>query len=389
MPFEDEIAALNQAYFFREFTYSNTTFRTRGESDTESEVELADSLLWLGNDLVVYQLKERQAPANTTPEQESAWFNRKVLGKGTKQVRDTLRYLESEASIPLENHRGHQFNLSRSSIEDIHKLVVFKPHPALPAELAQKRFHESSTAGIIHLIYTADYLGIIKTLLTPAEFMDYLAHRERLVVRWGDHVNSLPEQALVGHYIAEEMDVRPEIAHARELEMIEHRIDEWDVSGIITRYADRIIATDNPTDYYRIVTVLAQMRRDELKEFKTRFALSLQRARANEFALPYRVAFPRLDCGFVFVPLTDDVISHRRTALLNFTMAHKYDQRLQRCIGLTFAPDGDEHYTVEWCLMDYPWEFDEEIEQRLVDSNPFREVRSVRSERYSRRQRQE
>jgi hypothetical protein len=119
VPFEDEIAALNQAYFFREFTYSNTTFRTRGESDTESEVELADSLLWLGRDLVVYQLKERQAPANTTPEQESAWFNRKVLGKGTKQVRDTLRYLESGASIPLENHRGHQFNLSRSSIEYI------------------------------------------------------------------------------------------------------------------------------------------------------------------------------------------------------------------------------------------------------------------------------
>ena len=147
MPFEDEIAALNQAYFFREFTYSNTTFRTRGESDTESEVELADSLLWLENDLVVYQLKERQAPANTTPEQESAWFNRRVLGKGTKQVRDTLRYLESEASIPLENHRGHQFNLSGSSIEGIHKLVVFKPHATLPAELAQKGFTRAALRG--------------------------------------------------------------------------------------------------------------------------------------------------------------------------------------------------------------------------------------------------
>lgn len=333
MLFEDEIAALNQAYFFREFTYSSTTFRTRGEADSESEVELADSLLWLGNELVVYQLKERQAPANTTPEQESAWFNRKVLGKGTKQVRDTLRYLESEASIPLENHRGHHFNLSRSAIEEIHKLVVFKPHPALPAELAQKKFHESSTAGIIHLIYTGDYLGIIKTLLTPAEFMDYLAHRERLIVRWGEYLNSLPEQALVGHYIGGEMDVKPEIAHARELEMIEHRIDEWDLSGIITRYADRIIYADKPTDYYQIVTVLARMRRDELKEVKMRFALSLQNARANEFTLPYRVAFPRLDCGFVFVPLTNDVIAYRRTALLNFTMAHKYDQRLQRCIG--------------------------------------------------------
>jgi hypothetical protein len=389
VPFEDEIASLNQAYFFREFTYSNTTFRRRGESDTENEVELADSLLWLGNDLVIYQLKEREAPANTTPDQESSWFNRKVLGKGTKQVRDTLRYLESEASISLENHRGHRFNLSRSSIENIHKVVVFKPDPALPGELARKRFHESSTAGIIHLIHTTDYLAIIKILLTPVDFMDYLAHRERVIARWGDHVNSLPEQALVGHYIAEEMDVRPEIAHARELEVIEHRIDEWDLSGIIARYGDRIINTDNPTDYYRIVTLLAQMRRDELKEFKTRFVLSLQKARTNEFTHPYRVAFPRLDCGVVFVPLTDDLIPHRRVALLNLTMAHKYDQRLQRCIGLTFAPDGDEHYTVEWCLMDHPWEFDQRIEQRLVNDNPFRGMRSVKSRRYSRGERPE
>jgi hypothetical protein len=106
VPFEDEITTRNQAHFFQEFTYSNTTFRTRGESDTESEVELADSLLWLGNDLVVYQLKERQAPANTTPEQESAWFNRKVLGKGMKQVRDTLRYLGQSPASRLRTIAG-------------------------------------------------------------------------------------------------------------------------------------------------------------------------------------------------------------------------------------------------------------------------------------------
>jgi hypothetical protein len=42
--FEDEIAALNQAYIVREFTYSNTTFRTRRESDIEKELELADDV---------------------------------------------------------------------------------------------------------------------------------------------------------------------------------------------------------------------------------------------------------------------------------------------------------------------------------------------------------
>ena len=48
--------------------------------------------------------------------------------------------------------------------------------------------------------------------------------------------------------------------------------------------------------------------------------------------------------------------------------------------------------TTESCLLNKnrnPNLSREEIEQRLADNNPFREVRSVRSERYSRRQRQE
>jgi hypothetical protein len=106
--FEDDISALNYAYFFREFTYSTARFRTRRDSDADDEVELADSLLSLGNELVVNQLKERQPQPNTTSGQERAWFERKVLRKGTKQVRDTLRYLQSEPSIALENHRGHR-----------------------------------------------------------------------------------------------------------------------------------------------------------------------------------------------------------------------------------------------------------------------------------------
>jgi hypothetical protein len=382
--FEDDISALNQAYFFREFTYSNAKFRISSDSGV-GEVELADGLLWVGTGLVVYQLKEREQQPNTTSGQERAWFERKVLRKGTKQVRDTLQYLQSEPIIALENHRGHRFEVRSASIENIHKLIVFNPAPELPLELARKNFHLSGTAGTIHLIQAADYLGIIRTLLTPAEFMDYLAHRERLIVSWGESLNALPEQALVGHYIGADPAAQPEASHADELSKIDHQIEQWDVSGIIGRYGDRIVTTTGPIHHYQILTVLAQLRRDELKEFKSRYVLSLQKARANEFARPYRFALPRLDCGFVFVPLTLDAIPHRRTALLNLTMAHKYDQRLQRCIGATFAPDGDEHYTVEWCLMDHPWEFDTELEQALTANNPFREVRSVKTERYARR----
>jgi hypothetical protein len=50
VPFEDDISAMNRAYFFRDFTYSSTKFRATGDSSA-GEVELADSLLCVGTDL--------------------------------------------------------------------------------------------------------------------------------------------------------------------------------------------------------------------------------------------------------------------------------------------------------------------------------------------------
>lgn len=93
MSFEDDISALNQAYFFREFTYSNAKFRISSDFGV-GEVELADGLLWVDTGLVVYQLKEREQQPNTTSGHERAWF----------EVRN-------------------------ASIENIHKLIVFNPAP--------------------------------------------------------------------------------------------------------------------------------------------------------------------------------------------------------------------------------------------------------------------
>lgn len=379
MTFEEEIASINRAYFFREFTYSNTTF----SPPLQSEVELADSLIWIEDELVIFQLKERENQEDTTEEQEARWFERKVLGKATKQVRDTLKYIDEHDNITLENHRSHQFTVESSVISNIHKLVVFRPDPALSDSLVNKKYHESRTAGIIHMIPADDYVGIIQTLITPAEVMDYLSYRKSLITRWGEHLNSLPEQALVGHYIGGEKNERPELTHTRYLEEINENVAEWDITGIMHLYADRITdAGEQPTDYYKIVVNLARLSRNDLKFFKERYGLSKEKAMANEFVQPYRFACPELDIGFVFIPLTSEHIPNQRNALTNLTTAHKYDQRLTRCIGMTFSKYDQEQYDVGWCLMDEPWQYDEEIESFLNESYPFREVRTVRVSRY-------
>ena len=370
MSFEDQLANLNQWHFFREFTYSRATFRP----EPSRELELADAIIWIADLLFVYQLKERHASVSTTPEAEQKWFEKKVLKKASRQVRDTLAYLDA-GPITIENGRGHTLDLDIRSIATLHKLIVYLPHPALPEICRQIKYHRSNTAGFIHIIQAADYLGIVKTLLTPSEVEDYLAFREELIDKWEAETAVIPEPAMVGQYLIGKLTSEPSLGFIEHLNQLEHQTNEWDISGIISKFPDRVTTENAPTDYYAIVRELALLNRNQLREFKKRFQLALDKAKADEFTLPYRMACPDRECGFVFITVTKDVLAYRRNGLINFTLAHKYDQRLPKCIGLSIADDTDRWFTAEWYYAEFPWQPDPELEQRLRENSPFREVK--------------
>jgi len=377
--FADELAALNEWHFFREFVYSRTTFRPV----PEQEVELADNLVCLGDILIAYQLKQREDVAGSDATKEKRWFNNKVLGKATRQIRDTDKYLRDHESIELQNARKHRSQVTFSSIRQFHKLIVYLPADELPAECRAIKHHRSTTVGVIHVISGHDYLGIVRTLLTPAEVADYLSFREALISRWPDDILSVPEAAVVGQYLSGDFGDRPSVKYIDYVGRLEHHADEWDMSGIIAKFPDRVTTDNGPTDYYPIVRELSLLKRDELRQFKQRFQISLEKARADEFARPYRMAVPRTGCGFVFVPVTKDLLPRRRVGLVNLTLAHKYDQRLSKCIGVSIADDVKPWFTVEWCYMESLWEEDRELDQWLKSSNPFREVKHVVSPTYA------
>lgn len=379
MSFQEDIAKLNEFYFFREFTFSKNEFPP---TPTE-EVELADNVIWLDNLVNIYQIKERQAPSNTSPEKEQRWFEQKVLGKATKQIRDTLNYLQNYKDIQLPNHRGDFFNVTVPSLESVHKLVLYKAHEALPESCRKQKHYKSKTAGLIHLIPANDYLGILRTLLTPAEVSDYLAFREELITHWEEDVLNLPEQALVGHYLSGITDEKPQLQFVEYLRRLEHRVQEWDMTGVINVFPERVTTNNVSTDYYYIVKEIAKLMRHELREFKMRCQLSMEKAKANEFVLPYRIAIPRTGCGFVFIPVTQDLIEHRLQGLQNFTHAHKYDQRLSKCIGISFAPEEDGWYSVEWFYIEFAWQDDPEMENMLQQNNPFGKVKVAELSQYT------
>ncbi|HSY48821.1 MAG TPA: hypothetical protein VLC46_08425 [Thermoanaerobaculia bacterium] len=379
MKLADDIASLNEHFFFREFTYSQATFRPK----PGREFELADALLLIGQSVVAYQLKEREPVASATSATELQWFERKVLRKATRQIRDTLAYLHEHDTIRLKNHHGHEVVLQTPQLRIIHKLVVYLPNEQLPHQCRRRKHHRSRTADVIHLISSNDYFGIVTTLLTPAELMDYLDYRAALITRWPKEVEEVPEPVLVGHYLRGNLDEIPDSKHLEYLKRLTHETQKWDMSGIISVFADRITSGGEMTNYYPIISAIAELKRHELAEFKLRFTLAIEKAKANEFVLPYRMAIPRTGCGFIFIPLTLKFIPQRGDALRYITTAHKYDQKLPRCVGVSVAPDADGWYFVEWCYLEYPWKNDPELDRLLTANKPFREVRVAKADRYS------
>ncbi len=327
--------------------------------------------------------KARDQVLGATAETEKRWFETKVLGKATRQIRDTDKYLRDQESFDLQNARGHSTRITFRSIAQYHKLVLYLPQPQLPPECLAIKHHWSRTVGLIHLISGHDYLGIIRTLLTPAEVADYLAFREKLISQWPDDILSVSETSLVGQYLSGDFEDRPAQDFMGYLKKLEHNAHEWDMSGIIAKFPDRVTTDNGPTEYYPIVRELSLLKRHELREFKHRFQLALEKARADEFALPYRMVVPRTGCGFIVIPVTKDLLPRRNIGLTNLTLGHKYDQRLSKCIGVTIADDVKPWFKVEWCYVEFPWEEDPQMHDWLHSSKPFRDVRSVESPRYS------
>ncbi len=368
---EQYITKLNSNVFFREFSFSRNKFFPK----PKEELEFADHVIWIDDLLIIFQEKERNISNATDSASEEKWFNKKVVGEATKQIRDTLKYLRDYKDIHLPNERNHTLNIATAKLTSIDKIVLYSASSALPIKCRNKKYHNSSSVGFIHIFHFDDYLGICETLVTPVEIHHYLSYREELIIKWTNKTDHLPEYALVGHFLYGDLSVEPSIENKNYLTALRDNRNEWDFTNIIRTYADSMTADKKSQDYYKIITELAKFKRTDFKLFKERFELAKDKAMKNEFARPYRMTIPWTGCGFVFVPITQDMISRRTQGLLNITLAHKYDQKLSKCIGLSFSPEDDKVFYVEWCYIEFPWEHDEEMEKMLKKSFPFRSVK--------------
>lgn len=371
---ESFLAKLNESIFYREFSFSRNDFHPRpGEKK-----EFADHVVWIDDFLIIFQLKQRSTGKATSEATERNWFENKVLGKATRQIKDTLGFLDQFPQITIANRRGHVFDLNRASVKHLIKIIVYDPGENLPSDCLRTLHYLSSKVGFIHVIPWRDYAGLCVTLLTQDEFVDYLEFREALIEKWHKETDIPSERALVGQFLASDKIERPDEGYARFLENLKRETQKFNITYLLNNIGDRLdqaTADNKPLDYYKILAEFAKLNRGDLKEVKARIVACLKAIREDRFMQPTRIIVPRSGCGFVFIPLPQDAVDFRRNALHNLTLAAKYEHQFQKQVGVTLVKE-EEFILMDWCYMESTWARNPVLEEMLRTNNPFGALRA-------------
>jgi hypothetical protein len=145
-------------------------------------------------------------------------------------------------------------------------------------------------------------------------------------------------------------------------------------------YADRIVyhhGDADSLDYYKILEEFCLLHRADLRNLKKLMVWALEHAGAEEPEIPCRLKASS-SVGFVVLPIPAAAYEQRVNGLINFTALMKYDWKLDKAIGISFAK-GAEMIDVDWCLVESKWEFDPEIERALQQRYPFRPTPEARA----------
>lgn len=272
---EEFIAELHSMAFFKEFTFSKNEF----SPNPRQELQLADNLIWMGDFLAVFQAKERNLAYVVDESSERQWFQKKVIAKASRQIRDSLRYLGEYEEIEVKNEHGHKFDIAQSEFTEVLKLIVYLPGLYLPEDCRSVKHYVSETVGFIHVINARDYLEICRTLRLPADILSYLSYRQRVLESYGQETGKLPEPLFMGQFLSTITDVPPTKDSYSYLEAFLQDVESFDLTGLIGSLHHHIERSENPYDYYQIIQEFAKLPRSMWREIKTRFMLCLEKTK--------------------------------------------------------------------------------------------------------------
>ena len=364
---EEFTAEVSRHVFLREFSFDKNKFHAA----CGSEFELADHIITLPDETFVFQIKERNSDAASDKDAMLKWFQKKVLQEGCRQLRDSEKYLREQPSLLVENQRGHKFDLAKWPDRIVKILLHSATGTNLPESVSSCRHKVSGRAGFVHVLNVRDYYHVCHCLAAPRELSEYFKFRQEFLQ---SAVEKVPDEPMLTAMFIAELRSPMDPREAREiLDRTVSDVPSFDLGPILRQYAEKIADFDGNAEnleYYKILDEFSRLYRSELRSLKKLFFWALENAGADELETPCRM-LGSSKTGFVVIPVPAGAFNKRLNALRNFTTLVKYDWKLERAMGVSFARDNGT-IELDWCLISGSWDLDYELEHALKTKNPFR-----------------
>lgn len=373
-PLESFTAEINKHFFLGEFSFGKNEFR----SSSGQERELADHVIALPEALFVFQIKERDLSAPTDEQSVATWFRKKVLGIGSGQIADSLRFLGEQTNLEVENLRGHRHNLAIGG-RSVIPILLYSAGSALPESVARYNHYVSKRAGFVHVLHVRDYYELCHTLVLPSELIQYFEFRRDLLFR--NPRNNFGEPRIVAQFISETHEPLTDGETRHYLSQARADIASFDITPILRRFGEKVVyapGCGTGLDYYRVLAAFSRLSRAEMRGFKKLLTWALEKA-GGSIEIPCRLQSVNTGTGFLVFPVPDGRFESRLLALQTLAAAAKYESRFDHQIALSVARIGSE-IELDWLFIDGPWQQDAEMEQQLAVHYPFRPMPELRTE---------
>jgi len=365
---------INSQTFFKEFCFSKNCFIPK----SGTELEFSDYTLFLNGYLIIFQLKERREKSDLI-QKELNWLRNKIQSKATKQIRRSLGYLDEFSVLSVRNERNNIVNINRTSLKEIHKVVVYLYPEKKPLDFEPVKYHLSRTADFIHIFDFISYKFACEVLYTPIEIIKYLQFREKILTSVFD-AKKQTEKHLLGRYLLSPIVPSLEFDSKNEdysvyVDKLKMRIGDFNMRFVFKSLKEKgykFIYGEGELSYYRIMTELALLDRAELTKFKERFDKTLENSTKNKRDI-FRLIAVNNQCGFVFISIPRIEFKNRYKRLEAMTALAKYDMKLNKIIGVTIVQkDG---FYIDWIYIESRWKRVPKVDEKLKENYPFKPLK--------------
>jgi len=372
---EDLTTAINKIIFWREFTFNKNKFKLPNGDNAE----LADNVVWLDDTLFIFQTKQRNILSGDDNYKNDKWFQDEVLKKASKQIRDTLSFLEIHGDKQISNLCGLPFRIEHIKGNNLHKLILYGIDPLLSSYYKNIKCKISKTGGFIHLFHFKDYFTVCNTLITPAELNIYLNFRKNVIETYPDKSLEVPENALLGQFLSDEHKSKPSNNYIGFYDNFYNDVQEFDFSHLFDTSKNQFVSIsgdDRNQDYYKIMTQFAKLKRAELKFLMPKLDRIVEEAKNGSKQIIENMMALDTDCAFFIgaLPQFDKSNSEKVNKMLEYyTSLEKYHYKAGKCIGMFALGDKqNNNLSLLWCYIEGPWEYDNRMDKIENEKYPFK-----------------